>query len=169
MATEKLQPNQVYTTGATSGHVLTYNGTAAVFSAPTGGKQETQFIATSGGSADKTTAAFAFIPGIVVIEFLQGNTSNSNAVYSTMVVNVRSYSGTKTNAVTGRTGRGPGNNGFLQASVTKSAGATPTITIGSLSAGADTLLDGTGIASFTSYNWHATGGLRVTAIEDTQA
>jgi len=149
MATEQIQTSQI------SGY-------------SSGGNVETKFITLSGGSADKTTSAFSFVVGPVMIELLTDGSDNGVAVYSTLWANMRSFSGTKTADVTNRTARGPGNGGFLKMDVDRTTSGT-VLVIGQPKSGTETDPDGSGIASISSLNWPGTGRLRITAWEDTQA
>jgi len=132
------------------------------------GQVATQFITLSGGSADKTTTAFSFVVGPVMIELLHDGSDNGVNVYSVLWVNMRSFSGTKTADVTNRIARGPGNGGFLKMEVDRTTSGT-VLVIGRPNDGTDTLPDATGVASFVARNWPSTGRLRITAWEDTQA
>ena len=132
------------------------------------GQVATQFITLSGGSADKTTTAFSFVVGPVMIELLHDGSDNGVNVYSVLWVNMRSFSGTKTADVTNRIARGPGNGGFLKMEVDRTTSGT-VLVIGRPNDGTDTLPDATGVASFVARSWPGTGRLRITAWEDTQA
>ena len=132
------------------------------------GQVATQFITLSGGSGDKTTSAFSFVVGPVMIELLHDGSDNGVNVYSVLWVNMRSFSGTKTADVTNRIARGPGNGGFLKMEVDRTTSGT-VLVIGRPNDGTDTLPDATGVASFVARNWPGTGRLRITAWEDTQA
>ena len=168
MATEKLQPNQIYTTGATSGHVLTYNGTNAVFSAPaSGAAQATKIITLTGGSGDQTTSAFTFVVGLVFIELLIDDIDDAVDVNMCGWVNMRSFGGTKTANITDRLCKFTGSNAQGKMAVDRTTSGT-VLVIGRPSTGTDVSPDGSGLASYTAYNW-PTGKLRITAIEDTQA
>lgn len=150
MATEQIQTNQI------SG----YSGG--------GGQVETKFITLSGGSSDQTTSAFSFVVGPVMIELLHDASNNGVNVYSVLWANMRSFSGTKTDNVTNRIARGPGNGGFLKMEVDRTTSGT-VLVIGRPQDGTDVLPDATGVASFNLRNWPATGRLRITAWEDTQS
>ena len=132
------------------------------------GQVATQFITLSGGSADKTTTAFSFVVGPVMIELLHDGSDNGVNVYSVLWVNMRSFSGTKTADVTNRIARGPGNGGFLKMEVDRTTSGT-VLVIGRPNDGTDTLPDATGPTAFVARNWPGTGRLRITAWEDTQA
>ena len=150
MATEQIQTNQI------AGSVG-------------GGQVATKFITLSGGSADQTTTAFSFVVGPVMIELLTDNSDDGVAVYSTLWVNMRSFSGTKTADVTNRTARGPGNGGFLKMDVDRITTGT-VLRISRPQSGTETNPDGTGgAASILPLNWPNPGRLRITAWEDTQS
>jgi len=149
MATEQIQTSQI------SGSIGS-------------GQVATQFITLSGGSTDKTTSAFSFVVGPVMIELLHDASDNGVNVYSVLWVNMRSFSGTKTADVTNRIARGPGNGGFLKMEVDRTTSGT-VLVIGRPNDGTDVLPDATGVAAFVARNWPNPGRLRITAWEDTQA
>lgn len=167
MATEKLQPNQVYTTGATSGHVLTFDGTNAVFSAPVvGGQVDTKYFSMIGGSADITIPAFGFVVGHVYFEFCTTASNNATDVHIQCWANMRSHSGTRTANITNRrVGFAGGKSGWFDIDRTTSG---TVLVISRPDYGTFSDLATGGAASTLPGNWHATGTVRVTAWEDMQ-
>lgn len=167
MAVQQINTNQISATGSPS--ASTFLRGDGSWSAPASGSGvETKFISLTGGSADKTTSAFSFVVGPVMIEVLTDASDNGVAVYSVLWANMRSFSGTKTDNVTNRTARGPGNNGFLRCEVDRTTSGT-VLVVGRLYSGAETNPDGTGIASMIALDWPGAGRLRITAWEDTQS
>jgi hypothetical protein len=165
---EQIKINQITATGTASNSTFlrgdgTWNTPAA------GGRHETKFISLTGGSADKTTGAYSFVVGPVMIELLVDNPQNNNGidVYSVLWTNMRAFTGTKTDNVTNRWARGPGNGGFLRMQLDRTTSGT-VINISQPFSGTETAPDGTGIASMTALNWPNPGTLRVTAWEDVQ-
>jgi hypothetical protein len=148
MATEQIQTNQIagYSSGA---------------------RVETKLITLSGGAADKTTSAFSFVVGPVLIEVTAGS-DDATDVYATLWANMRSYSGTKTNNVTNRTARGVTGGATCHCAVDRTTSGT-VLVISQIDQGADFEADGTVIASLNLKNWPASGRLRITAWEDTQS
>jgi len=140
------------------------------YSPGTGAQIQTKFITLSGGTADVTTTAFSFVIGMVMIELLHDNPVNNNGVnvYSVLWANMRSFTGTKTDNVTDRTAKGPGNGGFLKIPVDRTTSGT-VLVFSQPSDGTQTTPANGGASSLTSYNWPTIGVLRITAIEDTQA
>lgn len=166
---QQINVNQFKTTGATSGQIPKYNGSATAWAADAGMNCSTQFIALSGGTASKTTSAFPFVVGTVMIELLTDNSNNGVAVYTVMWANMRSFNGTKTDNVTARYAKGPGNGGFMRSAVDRTSTGT-VLTIGPVQHGTDSNPDGSGISSFSgNLTWPSAGRLRITAWEDTQA
>ena len=149
MATEQIQTNQI--SGYSAG----------------GGQCATQFITTSGGTADKTTSAFGFVVGPVMIEVI-GNTHNSSDVYATLWVHMRHFTGSKTANITNRIARGVSGSGQCHCQVDRSNSGT-IINIGAIDEGSDFAADGTSIGSINVKNWPSNGHVRVTAWEDTQS
>ncbi len=148
MATEQIQTSQI------SGY-------------SSGGGVETKLISLAGGTADKTTAAFSFVVGQVLIEVTSG-TDNAVDVYATLWVNLRSYSGTKTDNVTNRIARGVSGSGQCHCVVDRTTTGT-VVVVSQIDEGSDYAADGTSIASINLKNWPNPGRLRITAWEDTQA
>jgi hypothetical protein len=148
MATEQIQTNQI------SG----YSG---------GGQMETQIISLAGGAADKTTSAFGFVVGPVLIEVTAGS-DDATDVYATLWVNMRSFSGTKTGNVTNRKARGVTGGSTCHCYVDRTTSGT-VLVVSQIDQGADFEADGTSIASVNLKNWPASGRLRITAWEDTQS
>lgn len=151
MATEQIQTSQI--SGFSSG-----------------GQVATKLVTLAGGSADKTTAAFSFVVGPCLIEVTDASsdTSNSYTVFATLWVNMRSYSGTKTDNITNRKARGCTGGTTCHCAVDRTTSGT-VIVVSQIDQGADYDADGTSIASLNLKNWPGTGRLRVTAWEDTQA
>jgi len=149
MATEQIQTNQI--SGYSAG----------------GGQCATKFITTSGGTADKTTSAFGFVVGPVMIEVI-GNTHNSSDVYATLWVHMRHFTGSKTADITNRIARGVSGSGQCHCQVDRSSSGT-IINIGAIDEGSDFAADGTSIGSINVKNWPSNGHVRVTAWEDTQS
>lgn len=138
------------------------------YSPGTGAQIQTKFITLSGGSADVTSPAFSFVIGMVMIEMVIDNSDNGVTVYSVLWANMRSWSGTKTDNITDRTAKGPGNGGFLKIPVDRTTSGT-VLVFSRPSSGTQVNPDNTGLASTTNLDWPLVGRLRITAIEDTQA
>ncbi len=134
----------------------------------TGGLQETKHISLAGGSADKVTAAFSFVVGLVYMEVLFTDSADAVDVHTSGWVNMRSFGGTKTADVTNRIMRATGGGSHTNFAIDRTSSGT-VLTISRPNVGTDGAIDGTGSASFTGYNWPTTGRLRITAIEDTQS
>lgn len=132
-----------------------------------GGQVATQHITLTGGTADKTTSAYAFVVGLVMIELLIDDIDDGVDVYSVLWANMRSFGGTKTANITDRKARGPGNGGFLKMTVDRTTSGT-VLVIGQPNDGTDGLPDGTSASAYIARNW-PTGRLRITAWEDMQA
>lgn len=171
MAKEQIRIDQISATGTPgSGNFLRGDGswTAPASSAP--GKA-TQIISLSGGSADKTTSAFGFVVGLVLIEVVGDNDNNGNTVLSLLWVNLRSYSGTKTADITDRMARGVASDqGIAWCNVDRTSSGT-VVTVSQITTGTlGTNPDGTGgISSMTLWNWPSNARLRITAWEDTES
>lgn len=148
MATEQIQTSQI--SGFSSGS-----------------RMETKIINLSGGSADKTTSAFGFVVGPVLIEVTAG-TDDATDVYATLWVNMRSFGGTKTATVSNRKARGATGGTTCHCFVDRTDSGT-ILNISQIDQGADFDADGTSIASTNLKNWPASGRLRITAWEDTQS
>ena len=176
MAIQKITSSQVAApTGATSGFVLTSTGagnTPTFQVLPTGSSGalfETRHISLAGGSADKTFSSFAFVVGIIMIEVLFTDNANANDVHLYAFGNMRSFSGTKTDNITNRICKGFGSGvGHTYFQVDRS-NLGRDLVISRPNSGTDVNIDGTGLASYTAYNWPNPGRLRITAIEDTQS
>lgn len=163
-------------TGSTSGFVLTSTGAGATptFQAvpSTAARQETLHVSVNGGTADKATAAFSFVVGLVFIELLDSDTADANDVLFSGFVNMRSFSGTKTANITDRLALLMGQADFacIKIPVDRSTSGTvlnlrrPQGVLGGLNP------DGAvGSSAVLDYAWPTTGRLRITAIEDTQS
>jgi hypothetical protein len=132
-----------------------------------GGRVETKLISLSGGSADKTTAAFSFVVGPVMIEITDGSDDSVN-VHAMLWANMRSFGGTKTADVTDRKARGTTGASACWCKVDRTTSGT-VLNISQVDQGADVNADGTSIGSVLLKNWPNPGRLRVTAWEDTQS
>jgi len=132
-----------------------------------GGRVETKLITLSGGSADKTTAAFSFVVGPVMIEITDGSDDSVN-VHAMLWANMRSFGGTKTADVTDRKARGMTGGTTCWCKVDRSSSGT-VLNISQIDQGGDVNADGTSIGSILLKNWPSSGRLRVTAWEDTQS
>lgn len=148
MATEQIQTNQI------AGSVGS-------------GQVETKNISLLGGAADKTTTAFSFVVGPVLIE-VTSDSADATTVYATLWVNLRSYSGTKTDNVSNRIARGVSGSGQCHCVVDRTTSGT-VVVVSQIDEGSDFAADGTNIASLNLKNWPNPGRLRITAWEDTQS
>jgi hypothetical protein len=176
MAIQKITSSQVAApSGATLGWVLTSTGAGltptfqALPAGSSGALFETKFVSLAGGSADKTFASFAFVVGIIMIEVLFTDSPDANDVHLYAFGNMRSFSGSKTANITNRICKGFGSgSGHTYFQVDRSNSGRD-IVISRPNSGTDVNIDGTGLASYTAFNWPNPGLLRVTAIEDTQS
>jgi hypothetical protein len=174
---QKITSTQIVaSTGATAGFVLTSTGAGATptFQAvpSTAARQETLHVSVNTGAADKATAAFSFVVGLVFIELLDSDTADANDVLFSGFVNMRSFGGTKTANITDRFAllMGQGDFACIKIPVDRTSSGTiltlrqPQGIVGGLNPNGVV-----GISSTLDYVWPATGRLRITAIEDTQS
>ncbi len=133
-----------------------------------GAQQETKHISLAGGSADKTSAAFGFVVGLVYFEILSADSADANDVHTSGWVNMRSFGGTKTADVTNRRMRATGGGSHTYFDVDRTTSGT-VLVISRPTVGTDIAIDGTGMASFTAFDWPNPGRIRITAIEDIQS
>lgn len=175
MAIQKITSSQVAApTGATAGFVLTSTGAGntptfqAIPASTAGALYSTQHVSLAGGSADKTFT-FPFVVGIIMVEVLFTDSADAVDVNLYAFANMRSFGGTKTANITNRICKGFGSgSGHTYFQVDRTTSGT-VVVLSRPNSGTDVNIDGTGIASYTAYNWPSPGRLRVTAIEDTQS
>lgn len=167
MATEQIKYNQIAATGTPS--ASTYLRGDGSWSTPSaGGAVSTQTISVAGGNADKTTAAFSFVVGMVYIELLETDAADANDVAAAGWVNMRSYSGTKTNNVTDRwCWMGYAAGGPIRLLVDRTTSGT-VVNVSRPQAYTYYNVDGTAPGALTNYNWDNPGRIRITAWEDMQ-
>lgn len=134
-----------------------------------GAQVETKIITLSGASntSDQTTAAFDFVVGQVMIE-VTGNSNDATDVYAVLWVNMRSFSGVKTQNVTNRIARGISGTAVCHCAVDRTTSGT-VLVISAIDEGTDFRSDGTAVTSLLVRNWPNPGRLRITAWEDTQS
>lgn len=167
MATEQIKIAQVATSSGTPSSTTYLRGDGTWNTPAAGGAMETKLITLSGGATDKTTAAFGFVVGPVLIEVTAGS-DDATDVYATLWVNMRSFSGTKTANVTNRKARGCTGGTTCHCFVDRTTSGT-VLVLSQIDQGADFEADGTSIGSLNLKNWPNPGRLRITAWEDTQA
>jgi len=166
---QQINVNQFKTTGASSGNIPKYNGSATAWAADatSGGQVNTIHQTLSGGSGDKN-ATFAFVVGMCYIEILTTNGANDSSVSFAAWVNLRSYNGTKTANVANRLCIGHGDTaGAYTMEVDRDTTGTRVVVSRVNQYG--TVSPVTGPSSLLGLNWPIAGGLRITAFEDMQA
>lgn len=166
---QQINVNQFKTTGASSGNIPKYNGSATAWAADaTGGGQVATIHQTLSGGSDDKTAIFAFVVGMCYIEILTTNNANDSTVSFASWVNLRSYSGTKTANVTNRLCIGHGDTGGAY-TMEVDRDTTGTRVVVSRVNQYSTVSPVTGPSALSALNWPGAGGLRITAFEDMQA
>lgn len=179
MPLSKVTPDMIDTTGASVGHTLVFNGTVfAPAASSTGARQNTQTANTSSGT-NTYNFTFPWVIGQCYIEYLNNTVTNNNTavVVAAGWVNMRSYSGTKTDNITSRYSQlmgivgATGDVGFfvcdrgtsgtvltVKQCVTTPSGQSskPWITTG-------------GLQTYSNITWNNSYSLRVTAYEDIQS
>ena len=166
---QQINVNQFKTTGASSGNIPKYNGSATAWAADAtgGGQVNTIHQTLAGGSGDKN-ATFAFVVGMCYIEILTTSGANDSTVSFAAWVNLRSYSGGKTATVTDRLCIGHGDSaGAYTVLVDRDTAGTRVVVSRVKQYG--TVSPVTGPTSLLDLNWPGAGGLRITAFEDMQA